>query len=64
MAKRKNLLEDMFISEQLKRKIERNARRQADIDCGVKPYKTKVHKNKKAYSRKGKSKYKISWEVE
>ena len=56
MAKRKNLFEDIFISEEVKRKIERNARRKADIDCGVTPYKTKVHKNKKAYSRKLKHK--------
>ena len=63
MAKRKNLLETIFISEEVKRKIERNARRQADIDCGVTPYKSKVHKNKKAYSRKG-NKQKMLWEVE
>ncbi len=56
MAKRKNLLGDMFISEQVKRKIERNARREADIAFGITPYKTKVHKNKKAYSRKLKHK--------
>lgn len=56
MAKRKNLFGDMFISEQVKRKIERNARREADIEFGITPYKTKVHKNKKAYSRKTKHK--------
>ena len=63
MAKRKNLFEDIFISEEVKRKIERSARRQADIDCGVTPYKSKVHKNKKAYSRKG-NKQKMLWEGE
>jgi hypothetical protein len=60
MAKRKNLFEDIFISEEVKRKMERNARRKADIDCGVTPYKLKVHKNKKAYSRKSKHKN-IDW---
>jgi hypothetical protein len=53
---RKNLLEKVFISEQEKVKMERKARRQADIEFGVTPYKTKVHKNKKAYSRKAKHK--------
>lgn len=53
---RKNLLEKVFISEQEKMKMERKTRRQADIEFGITPYKTKVHKNKKAYSRKAKHK--------
>ena len=62
MAKGKNLFGNIFISEEVKRKIDRQARRQDDIDCGVNPYKSKVHKNKKAYSRK--PKHKVLWEVE
>tara|TARA_B110000503_G_C7169675_1_gene423700 strand:- start:2670 stop:2858 length:189 start_codon:yes stop_codon:yes gene_type:complete len=62
MSKRKNLFEDMFIPEDTKKKIERNARRQANIDCGITPYKSKVHKNKKLYSRA--DKHKTLWEVE
>ena len=49
---RKNLLENVFMTEEQKLKIERQARRRADLECGIKPYATKVHKNKKAYSRK------------
>ncbi len=61
MANRKrNLLENVFMTEEQKLKVERQARRRADIDCGVKPYTTKVHKNKKAYSRKN---YKIEYEM-
>lgn len=49
---RKNLLENVFMTEEQKLKVERQARRRADLECGIKPYATKVHKNKKAYSRK------------
>lgn len=56
---KKNLLSGMFISEEQKQKIERKARREADIELGIKPYETKVHKNKKAYSRKVKYKSEI-----
>jgi hypothetical protein len=49
---KKNLLSGIFISEEQKQKIERKARRDADIELGVEPYETKVHKNKKVYSRK------------
>ena len=60
MANRKrNLLENVFMTEEQKLKVERQARRRADIECGVKPYATKVHKNKKAYSRKN---YQIAFE--
>lgn len=56
---KKNLLSGIFISEEQKQKIERKARRDAEIEMGVKPYSTKVHKNKKAYSRKVKYKNEI-----
>jgi hypothetical protein len=56
---KRNLLSGMFISEEQKQKIERRARREADIEMGIKPYGTKVHKNKKAYSRKVKYKNEI-----
>lgn len=56
---KKNLLSGMFISEEQKQKIERRARREADIELGVESYGTKVHKNKKAYSRKVKYKSEI-----
>ena len=51
-SRRKNLLENVFMTEEQKLKVERQARRRADLECGIKPYATKVHKNKKAYSRK------------
>lgn len=50
--RRKNLLKNVFMTEEQKLKVERQARRRADLECGIKPYATKVHKNKKAYSRK------------
>jgi hypothetical protein len=56
---KKNLLENIVLSEGQKMKIERKARRNADIELGVSPYKAKVHKNKKAYSRKVKYKHKL-----
>jgi anti-sigma-K factor RskA len=57
MSKSKeNLLGGLFISDEQKQKIERRARRDADIELGVKAYQEKVHKNKKAYSRKVKYK--------
>ena len=37
-------------------KIDRGIRRQVDLDLGVKPPKTKIHKNKKKYNRKFKHK--------
>ena len=39
-------------------KIDRGIRRQVDLDLGVTPPKTKIHKNKKKYSRKDKHKNK------
>jgi hypothetical protein len=51
-SRRKNLLENVFMTEEQKLKVERQARRRADLECGIKPYATKVHKNKKVYSRK------------
>ncbi len=59
MAKKnKNLLGDMFsLSKEEREKIERRARREAELEFGIKPYATKVHKSKKAYSRKGRSKF-------
>tara|TARA_Y100000592_G_scaffold72739_1_gene113139 strand:+ start:525 stop:668 length:144 start_codon:yes stop_codon:yes gene_type:complete len=39
-------------------KIDRAIRRQVDIDLGITPPKTKVHKNKKKYNRKDKHKNK------
>ena len=37
-------------------KIDRGIRRQVDLDLGVIPPKTKIHKNKKKYNRKFKHK--------
>ena len=37
-------------------KIDRGIRRQVDLDLGVQPPKTKIHKNKKNYNRKFKHK--------
>ena len=37
-------------------KIDRGVRRQVDLDLGVIPPKTKIHKNKKKYDRKFKHK--------
>ena len=37
-------------------KIVRGIRRQVDLDLGVQPPKTKIHKNKKKYNRKFKHK--------
>jgi hypothetical protein len=63
MARSKsNMFNKFKLSEETKRKIDRKARREADIEFGITPYKTKVHKNKKAYSRK--PKHKVLWEVE
>ena len=42
--------------KELKRK--RQVRRQVDLEIGYEPYKTKVHKNKKNYTRKTKHKNK------
>lgn len=50
--KNKNLFKNMPLSSEQKEKMERRARRESDLEFGVKPYATKVHKNKKAYSRK------------
>ena len=44
----------------LTRKNNRAIRRQVDLDLGVEPYKSKIHKNKKKYNRK--NKYKDDWE--
>ena len=33
-------------------KIDRGIRRQVDLDLGVQPPKTKIHKNKKKYNNK------------
>ena len=57
--RKRNLLENVFMTEEQKLKVERQARRRADIECGVKPYATKVHKNKKVYSRKN---YQVEFE--
>ncbi len=57
--RKKNLLENVFMTEEQKLKVERQARRKADIESGVKPFFTKVHKNKKAYSRKN---YQVEFE--
>ena len=58
MAKKsKNLLGEMFeMTKEQREKIERRARREAELEFVIKPYATKVHKNKKAYSRKAKYK--------
>ena len=42
----------MKLNNKQKRKIKRNV----DLELGVKPYKSKIHKNKKKYSRKIKHK--------
>lgn len=54
MARKKNKIEKIEISKEVKQKIERKARREAALDLGIGPYKTKVHKNKKKYQRKPK----------
>ena len=52
MAKKnKNLFKDMSLSKEQREKIERRARREADLEFGIKPYGTKIHKNKKKYKR-------------
>lgn len=56
MARKKNVVEKLEISESEKLKMNRRARREAEIDLGIKPYKTKVHKNKTKYNRKVKHK--------
>jgi hypothetical protein len=37
--------------------FERSARRQADIECGVGVYKSKVHKSVKTYNRRENKKF-------
>ena len=54
----KNLLKNYKVKKKDKIKIDRGIRRQVDIDLGITPPKTKVHKNKKKYSRKDKHKNK------
>ena len=54
----KNLLKNCNVKKKDKIKIDRGIRRQVDIDLGITPPKTKVHKNKKKYSRKDKHKNK------
>lgn len=39
--------EKIKISDEEMLRIERSASRKADLDLGIEPYKTKVHKNKK-----------------
>ena len=53
----KNLLKNYKVKKD-KIKIDRGIRRQVDIDLGITPPKTKVHKNKKKYNRKDKHKNK------
>jgi len=43
-------------TEETKKKMERKARREANLDLGISPHKTKKHKNKKKYNRKVKHK--------
>ena len=43
----KNLLKNYNVKKKDKIKIDRGIRRQVDIDLGITPPKTKVHKNKK-----------------
>jgi len=40
----------------LTNKHKRKIKRQLDLELGVKPYKSKIHKNKKKYNRKSKHK--------
>ena len=40
-------------------RIERNARRIAELECGMRRATHRIHKNKKAYTRK--SKHKLSY---
>ena len=54
----KNLLKNCKVKKKDKIKIDRGIRRQVDIDLGITPPKTKVHKNKKKYNRKDKHKNK------
>ena len=54
----KNLLKNYKVKKKDKIKIDRGIRRQVDIDLGITPPKTKVHKNKKKYNRKDKHKNK------
>jgi hypothetical protein len=51
--------ETIKLTDDEKRRIERSASRQADLDLGIKPYGTKIHKNKKKeIHRKRKHKHK------
>jgi hypothetical protein len=50
-----------MFSEEDNNKMKRKVRRQVDIELGHEPYKSKIHKNKKAYSRKVKHRSKIDY---
>ena len=54
MGRKKNKIEKIIIPKEELLRIERSASRQGDIDEGIEPYKTKVHKNSKKYTRKKK----------
>ncbi len=58
MNQAKILLKNQNVKKKDKIKIDRAIRRQVDIDLGITPPKTKVHKNKKKYNRKDKHKNK------
>jgi len=49
----------MKLKEEDRIRIERNARRIAELECGMRRPTHKIHKNKKAYTRK--SKHKVSY---
>jgi hypothetical protein len=52
--KSKNLLEGIVVSKETRNKIERKARREAEMEVGVDVSRNKVHKSMKNYSRKTK----------
>ena len=54
---KKNLLADLMISSEDRSRVERSVRREIEIESGMFPIPTKVHKSQKAYSRKIKYKH-------
>ncbi len=52
MGKTYNKVKGQKITKSQFLKMERQVRRESDIENGVKPFSTKVHKSAKAYDRK------------
>jgi hypothetical protein len=51
----------MKLKEEDRIRIERNARRIAELECGMRRATHRGHKNKKAYTRKSKHRGKINY---